>query len=563
MSARARSVTALAAVVVAAAGLAASALTAGPAVAAGDADRLLATKQYLANSQLSSGDLHPPADTIVEGAKTRLWGALGLAAGAINADKQRESPDTTTLYDSLLGNVNTLHSTGENALLLMVEATVHDVTTEDGATGNHVEALVRTVLSGQATSGPDAGGFGWQPGMVPADARSTALAALALEGVRDDPGVRPVVGDAIVNAVVWLGAHGVSGTWTDLFTGSVDTEISALAVEAIQASGLRTPELTSAVTTFGAWLQQHQNPDGGLGTGAPGAPSDLLATAAVARALAATGTSPSEFRHADTGATPIDFLAAAQDPIDGHVGTDDPVRTTGYAALAFAGLSLPLGHVTGSYGVGSLPPQRVPQGLPTGPTLPVEAPATKPSSPTPPPATTPASAPVLRPAVTPPTRVPSTVHRIKNPKKPSAGKGDGGSGDAGSGNGSGGGGGTLATSGAPDRAGGGGGAGTSVTAATSTPASAAPTPLPRAPQRRGGTPTKATAETPREVRGTLIGRDSATPGAAGSRAATPGAAGASAGHAPTPWWAIVLALAILAGIAGGIRLDRRVPEVAL
>ena len=38
----------------------------------------------------------------------------------------------------------------------------------------------------------------------------------------------------------------------------------------------------------------------------------------------------------DTGATPIDFLGAAQDPVDHHVGTTDPVRTTGYAALAFA-----------------------------------------------------------------------------------------------------------------------------------------------------------------------------------------------------------------------------------
>ncbi len=88
-------------------------------------------------------------------------------------------------------------------------------------------------------------------------------------------------------------------------------------------------------------------------------------------------------------------------------------------------------------------------------------------------------------------------------------------------------------------------------------------PSPRAAQRRGGTPTKATTDAPREVRGTLIGRDSATPGVAGSRAATPGAAGASAGRAPTPWWAIALALAILAGIAGGFRLDRRTPEVAL
>ena len=470
------------------------------------------------------------------------------------------APGATTLYDSLKGNLGVLNSTGDAALFLLVEPTVHDVREDDGTNGYQVEPLVNAVLGGQVRIGPDAGGFAWQsPGFVAADARSTALAALALEGVRDDPDVRLAVGDPIVSAIGWLGDHGAAGTWTTLGQSTPDTETSALAVQAIQAGEVSSPTLRNAVSAFGAWLQQHQNPDGGFGTGAPGAPSDLPATAAAASALAAAGTAPSDFHHPDTGATPIDFLGAAQDPVDHHVGTTDPVRTTGYAALAFAGASLPLGYVTGSYGVGSRPPQTVPQNLPTGPTLPVETPTTKPSSPTPQPATTPAPAPMLQPPSTAPARTPSTVHRIKNTKKPRTG--DRGNGDAGSGNGSGGGGGTVATAGAPDRAGGGGGAGTSVTAAASIPASAVPTPP--AEHRRGGTPTKAITNIPREVRGTLIGRDSATPGAAGSRTATPGTAGASAGHAPTPWWAIALALAIGAGIAGGFRLDRRTPEVAL
>lgn len=554
MLARARS--AVAAVVVA------CALTAGPAAAAGTADRLAGTTEYLARSQQRTGDLHPPAMLLIDGPSTQAWGALGLAAGGINAAKQREVPDATTLYDALKGNLGVLNSTGDAALFLLLEPTVHELREDDGTKGYQVEPLVNAVLAGQVTVGPGSGGFAWQsPGFVAADARSTALAALALEGVRDDPDVRLAVGDAIVSAVGWLGDHGAAGTWTTLGESTPSTETSALAVQAIQASTLNTPTLRNAVSAFGAWLQQHQNPDGGFGTGAPGAPSDLLATAAAASALAASGTGPSEFHHPDTGATPIDFLGAAQDPVDHHVGTTDPIRTTGYAALAFASASLPLGYVTGSYGVGSQPPQTVPQNLPTGPTLPIEGPAAAPSSPTPLPARPPAAAPVLQPAPTTPARAPSTVRQIKNPKKVATDKGDGGNGDAGSGQGSGGGGGTLATPGAPARAGGGGGAGTSVTAATRVSASAVP--APRTAQRRGGTPTKATGQAPREVRGTLIGRDSATPGAAGSRAASPGAAGASAGHAPTPWWAIALALAILAGIAGGFRLDRRTPEVAL
>jgi hypothetical protein len=529
-------------------------------MAAGNADRLVGTTEYLAKGQLSGGDLYPPAALLVDGASTQAWGALGLAAGGVNAATQKV-PGGRPLYDSLKGNLGLLGSTGDAALFLLVEPTVHDVREDDGTKGYEVEPLVNAVLGGQVRIGPDAGGFAWQsPGFVAADARSTALAALALQGVRDDPDVRPAVGDPIVSAVGWLGDRGTTGTWTTLGASTADTETSALAVEAIQASGVSSPALRNAVSAFGAWLQQRQNADGGFGTGAPGAPSDPLATAAVARALAATGTPPSEFRQADSGATPIDFLGAVQDPVDHHVGTTDPIRTTGYAALAFAGASLPLGHVTGTYGLGGQPPQKVPQNLPTGPTLPLEVPAAKPTAPAPPPTTTPAPGPVLQPTATAPARGPSTVHQIKNTKKPPAGVG-GGTGDAGSGNGSGGGGGTVATAGAPDRAGGGGGAGTSRPEATSIPASAVP--APPAARRRGGTPTKATTEAPREVRGTLIGRDSATPGAAGSRAATPGAAGASAGRAPTPWWAIALALAILAGIAGGFRLDRRTPEVAL
>jgi hypothetical protein len=528
-------------------------------MAAGDADRLAGTTEYLAKSQLSAGDLYPPAALLIDGPSTQAWGALGLAAGGVNAAEQKV-PGGTPLYDSLKGNLGVLDSTGDAALFLLVEPTVHDVREDDGTKGYEVEPLVNAVLGGQVRIGPDSGGFAWQsPGFVAADARSTALAALALEGVRDDPDVRLAVGDPIINAVGWLGDHGPAGTWTTLGQSTPDTETSALAVQAIQASKVSSPTLRNAVSAFGAWLQQHQNPDGGFGTGAPGAPSDLPATAAAASALAAAGTAPSDFHQSDTGATPIDFLGAAQDPVDHHVGTSDPIRTTGYAALAFANAPLPLGHVTGTYGLGGRPPQKVPQNLPTGPTLPIEVPAVSPSSPAPQPATTPTAAPVFQPPATAPARLPSTVRRIKNPKKTPTG--EGGSGAAGSGNGSGGGGGTVATAGAPDRAGGGGGAGTSITAATSILASAVPSPS--AAHRRGGTPTMATPEAPREVRGTLIGRDSATPGAAGSRAATPGAAGASAGHAPTPWWAIALALLVGGGILAGATLDRRRPELAL
>ncbi len=154
MSARARSVAVLAIVV-------ASALTAGPAAAASDAERLAGTTEYLAKSQLSGGDLYPPAALLIDGASTQAWGALGLAAGGINAAKQKV-PGGTPLYDSLKDNLGLLNSTGDAALLLLVEPTVHDVRDDDGTKGYEVEPLVNAVLGGQVRIGPDSGGFAWQ-----------------------------------------------------------------------------------------------------------------------------------------------------------------------------------------------------------------------------------------------------------------------------------------------------------------------------------------------------------------------------------------------------------------
>ena len=171
MLARARSATALTAI---AASVAACALTAGPAAATVDADRLAGTTEYLARSQLSTGNLAPPAVLLIDGPSTQAWGALGLAADGISATNQRENPGTTTLYDSLKGNLGVLNSTGDAALFLLVEPTVHDVRDDDGTKGYAVEPLVNAVLAGQVRIGPDAGGFAWQsPGFVAADARST------------------------------------------------------------------------------------------------------------------------------------------------------------------------------------------------------------------------------------------------------------------------------------------------------------------------------------------------------------------------------------------------------
>ena len=74
----------------------ASALTAGPPRPPATPTGSPAPPSTSREGQLRSGDLYPPAALLIDGASTQAWGALGLAAGGVNAAKQRRAPAGTT-----------------------------------------------------------------------------------------------------------------------------------------------------------------------------------------------------------------------------------------------------------------------------------------------------------------------------------------------------------------------------------------------------------------------------------------------------------------------------------
>jgi hypothetical protein len=568
------------------AALAALCLTsAAQAATVGDADRVRQGMAWFANNQGTDGGV-PSAGNPFEVTTTEIMGVLGVAAGGRKATELRRADAVHSYWDYVVSRQVALASRAPDiaALIMGAHATgvkAGEVLGPDNTNLiDELDALRvnRTLADGSAN--PDWGAFGYQLSALRndiADPRSTAFASLALTALSRErtTGNTNFASNAAI-AAQWLAVHPAPGGGWGPRTGAGDTQVpdaetTAMAIQALEASGLAAvpgSAATQAVGSAQVWLQSLRNPDGGYRTGAAGAPdSDLYASAAVALALESAGA-------LDPSTSPLAYLGglqstAADYPHAGAFGTGNLTLGTTYALLAFHHEALPLEPPVAGDDGGGLPQQGTPVPLPTGPILPVE---TVPAAPAPTPsvapaATTGAPAPTFVTPATTPAPAPATgVRRIKDhhkAKTDNKGDGDGGTGTAGSGSGSGGGGGTVATAGAPDRAGGGGGTGTAL---QPVPASVAGTPAPaQSAQRRGGTPTRSTNTSAREVSGTVIGRDSATPGAAGSRKATPGAAGASAGRSATPWWAIALAALLVAGLLTGTRaeLARRRPELAL
>ncbi len=175
------------------------------------------------------------------------------------------------------------------------------------------------------------GGFGQPPTLPGSQVNGTAYAVLALAGIERRRANR---------ALDWLlTRQAADGSWegTDL-TGSV--------IEALNAAGRRgTPAQERAL----AYLRARQNADGGFGTGAEGGESNSASTAWVVRGLVAARIEASGFRAARTGKTPLDYLAAMQQP-DGSIpnsATDrsNTVWITSYTGPALAGASFPIAAV--------------------------------------------------------------------------------------------------------------------------------------------------------------------------------------------------------------------------
>jgi hypothetical protein len=524
-----------------------------------DGMSLLKAKQWMVGAQSPDGGM--PINGFAQRRRVNLWAALGLAAAGVNAQDQAKTPNSRTLF-GLLRTFSVDHELTDTADLALYLLAAHAV----GFTGIHGEQdagapdTVADLLAAQLPgTSPDRGAFRYQAGATTGDPLSTAYAALALSSIdRIDLSYAGA-------AAAWLaGAQHLDGSWGAAPGDPGDAETTATVLEALAwAPGANGP----AISHGASWLGLHQGDDGGWSRDGAGgaAPSDVPATAAVARFAAAQGLNPYIYGNG-LGRSPMGFLRSAQ-AADGTVGrapgvpADEPAEATAVAMLSLGGVGLVFGPIAGGAdNNGGLPGQRPPAGLPSGPLLPTESRTPRTS--------TPATSP-LPTAVTPspsiqapaaPATAPSHdgVQRVK-PSKPKHKPIDDNNGtvpDAGAGSG---GNGTLATPGAPNRAGGGGGVSTGTFRA---PAATSGTAVPLA-GRSGGLRAGTGLASARKVQGTLLGRQASTDGARGSSSAAAGALGSQSGGRTRPWWAIGLALLIAAGVAVGIRLDRRRPEVAL
>ncbi len=521
---------------------------------AADGAALLKAEQWMVRAQSGDGGL--PVAGLAAVHRVNLWGALGLAAANVNARDQATSANSRSLFGLLrtFAAGGELSDTADLALYLLAAHAVGFPAVrgeQDGVGGTGTHDVVADLLAAQLPgTSPDRGAFRSQPGAGSGDALSTAYAVLALTSLHN---FDRSYADA---ATDWLITHqNGDGSWGPFPGAPGDVETTATVREAFSAVGQDT---TIAASRASSWLGLRQGGDGGWSRAGDGTTSDVPATAAVARALLAQGINPNNADNS-AGRSPMSFLRSAQDA-GGTVGrapgvpADEPTETTAMAMLAFGGTGLLFGPIADGGDRGELPNQGPPAGLPSGPLLPSETVTPTASTPTTPTPSAATSAPAIQVPATPPTSSRTGVKRVKV-RRHGAGSGTT---DAGNGTG---GGGTVGTAGAPNRAGGGGGSATSAVSAPAATAAGAAVPLPTG--HAGGKRVKTGRTAPREVSGTLIGRASPTEGARGSSVAAPGASGAQSGGRTTPWWAIALALAIAAGVLGGIRLDRRRPEVAL
>jgi hypothetical protein len=555
--------------------LAAVALTATPALAAApvptappsvaDGAALLKSERWMVRAQSGDGGL--PLRGLAARHHVNLWGALGLAAANVNAQDQATSANSRTLFGLLRGFAagGELSDTAELALYLLAAHAVGFTAVRGEQDGAGARDTVADLLAAQLPGvSLDRGAFQSQPGLGSGDALSTAYAVLALTSL--DP-FNQSYGEA---AVDWLTAHqNVDGSWGTFAGAPGDVETTATVREAFTAVGQDTSITASRASS---WLGLRQGTDGGWSRAGDGSTSDVPATAAVARSLLAQGVNPNDANNG-AGQSPMSFLRSTQDTTTGIVGrapgvsADEPTQATAIAMLAFGGTGLLFGPIARGADPGELPNQGPPAGLPSGPLLPTETPALTASTPAASAPAPPAPAPTIQTQATPSSSfAPEGVKRVKA-RRGDGTRGDGtGATDAGTGTGGGGGNGSGGsgsggTAGAPTRDGGGGGVSPGPVSAAAPSVARSGIPLPTG--RTGGTRAKSGRTAPREISGTLIGRQSPTDGARGGSAAAPGASGAQSGGTTTPWWAIALALLIVAGILSGVRLDRRHTEVAL
>jgi len=313
-----------------AAGIAVLLLVPAAASAAQDRQRLDRTVAYLQRVQHKDGGFGERGSNPT----FSVWAALALASAGINPRDQRK-PGGTDVYTYLTRNLDRPTQSTDYARLILVARAAGTSPQRFGP----IDPLARLLKLQRAD-----GGFGQPPTLPGSQVNGTAFAVLALAGI-DRSRLRGGLTPAALRrrtdrALDWLsGKQAADGSWegTDL-TGSV--------IEALNAGGRRsTPAQERAL----AYLRGRQNADGGFGGGPPGDQSNSASTAWVVRALVSARIEATGFRASGTGKTPLDYLAAMQQP-DGSIPNSATDRTntvwiTSYTTPALAGASLPIAAV--------------------------------------------------------------------------------------------------------------------------------------------------------------------------------------------------------------------------
>jgi Squalene-hopene cyclase C-terminal domain/Prenyltransferase and squalene oxidase repeat len=200
---------------------------------------------------------------------------------------------------------------------------------------------VRPLLARQRTAAWRDVAPGWFPhsrrGGAPG-VNDTIFAILFLAGVRD-PAVEPAIARA-AGAVESM--QRPDGTWPATQPGGpTDVDMTGAAIQALCAARrCRSARVRAAL----AWLEAHQQADGGWSSAPLTGESNSGTTAWVVQALWATGIDPRTWRRA--GRDPLDFLRSLQRR-DGSVrwtaSTDaNPTWMTAYALPAYAGHAWPV-----------------------------------------------------------------------------------------------------------------------------------------------------------------------------------------------------------------------------
>jgi prenyltransferase beta subunit len=315
------------------------ALLAAPSLAAaptppwtGNAGQLDRTIDYMRSAQNADGGFGgvkgAPSDPLFT-----AWVILGLAAAGINPRDQKLVGGTDA-YTYVTQHPKALELTTdlERAMLVSIAA---GASPRDFGGRDLVAATLQRRL-------PD-GSFTHAAGGTRGGINDTAFAMLTLGTIRGiDDGT-----DLVARGAAWLvGTQGADGGWSYAPGAGESSDMTAAVIQALRMAPT-TAARRAAVARGWAYLRTTQRDDGGFAETPHDDESNTASTAWALQALWAAGVDPATWRHG--GATPLDYLAAMQQP-DGSIKykKDEDMNNlwmTAYAAPALAGYPLPVPDV--------------------------------------------------------------------------------------------------------------------------------------------------------------------------------------------------------------------------